>query len=70
LTDLEVKVEYDTLESEYEIIRSLIKIRQEQNITQEQLAEAMNKRLLNLLHKKTITIGRKTIFLLIFMHII
>jgi len=38
LADPEVKVEYDALESEYEIIRSLIKVRKEQNITQEQLA--------------------------------
>jgi len=39
LADPEVKIEYDSLESEYEIIRSLVKIRQEQNITQEQLAK-------------------------------
>lgn len=39
LKDPEVKVEYDALESEYEIKRALIKARNESGITQQELSK-------------------------------
>lgn len=39
LQDPEVKAEYDALEPEFDIIRTMIKARKEQNITQKELAE-------------------------------
>lgn len=39
LQDPEVKAEYDALEPEFDIIRTMIKARKEQNITQKELSE-------------------------------
>lgn len=39
LSNPEVKAEYDALEAEYDIIKALIQVRHEQNMTQKQLAE-------------------------------
>lgn len=39
LQDPEVKAEYNALEPEFDIIRTMIKARKEQNITQKELAE-------------------------------
>lgn len=39
LNDPEIKEEYDRLEPEYELIKSIIRERLRQNMTQEQLAE-------------------------------
>ena len=39
MSNPEVKAEYDALEAEYDIIKALIQVRHEQNMTQKQLAE-------------------------------
>lgn len=39
LANTEIKKEYDRLEPEYELIKSIIRERQRKNMTQEQLAE-------------------------------
>lgn len=39
LKDPDVKAEYDALEPEYDLIRQIIKARNERNMTQKQLAE-------------------------------
>ena len=41
LLDTEVKREYDALELEYELRRVLLRLRQEMNITQEELAKRL-----------------------------
>lgn len=40
LKDPEVRMEYEALKPEYEVIRALVGARIEQNLTQEQLAQA------------------------------